>query len=163
MSTVGQFHTLLRQHASVVTYHRDDSVTPCPCRTKQGYRNPEWHIQNPNEPLCNEAGMLTAPGTTAEFQVKAFVQPVQSGAVRRLTGEQILQMFGEIQSDDHVGFFPVEWLGHTLDFYKWGEATEDYIVYNGRRFTVVAVNLIPDPADGNPWHHWEIGMRLIRG
>lgn len=162
-STVPDFIGLLQRHGSVVTYHRDDSMVPCPCRTKQGYRNPEWHIQHPAEPVCNEAGMLPQPGTTAEFMVRAFVQPVQSGAVRRLTSEQLLQMYGEIQMDDHIGFFPVEWKGSLLNFYNWGEATEDYIVYNNRKFIAVSTNLIPDPADGNPWHHWEIGLRLLNG
>lgn len=148
-------------HGSDVTYHRDDSATPCPCLTKQGNRDPVWHIQHPLAPVCNEAGMLPAVGTTAEFSVKAFVQPIQSGAVRRLTSEQLLQMFGEIETDDHIGFFPVKWNGHLLNFYEWGQSTEDRITYNGRQYQSVAANLIPDPADGDPWHHWEIGLRLV--
>lgn len=163
MSTVWQFENLLKTHGSVVTYHKDESFVPCPCLTPQGFRNPEWHIQHPNEPVCNAAGMLPDPTTTAEFTVRAFVQPVQAGAVRRLTSEQIQSMFGEINSDDHIGIFPVKWNGKLLGFYDWGQATEDWILYNGRYFTVVATNLIPDPSDGNPWHHWETGLRLTRG
>lgn len=104
--------------------------------------------------------MLTDAGTTVEINTKAFVQPVQSGAVRRLTSEQLQQVFGEIKSDDHLGIFPVEWAGTTLNFYDWGQATEDWIRYNAREYTVVSANLIPDPDDGNPWHHWEVGLRL---
>lgn len=161
MSTVADFIQLVKQHGSSVTYHRDDSMIPCPCRTKQGYRDPIWHLQHPDEPVCNEAGMLPDPTSTAEFVVKAFVQPVQSGAVRRLTSEQLTQMFGEVKTDDHIGFFPVEWNGHLLNFYNWGESTEDYIVYNSRKYQAVSVNLLPDPMTGNPWHHWEVGLRLL--
>lgn len=274
MSTVADFIGMLKQHGSAATYHRDDSMIPCPCRTKQGYRDPIWHAtdqpglpgvsiepglisgyyewavrfqypsgekwndtsmkiqlldqqlhlfwqaaaENPvagesatgvrvmrrridpvtdlpldeyrqvvvatpnltewidNEPnhdglllvggipsICNDAGMIPMPNATTEISTKAFVQPVQAGAVRRLTSEQLLTMFGEIQADDHIGFFPVEWQGKILNFYDWGLATEDWIIYNGRKFQVVSANLIPDPSDGNPWHHWEIGMRLISG
>lgn len=162
MSTIPQFLSTVEKHASVVGYHRDDSVTPCPCLTPEGYRDPIWHLQHPAEPVCNAAGMLPSAGT-ADFTVKAFIQPVQAGAVRRLTTEQISQLFGEVEVDDHLGIFPVQWNGHTLNFFDWGLATEDWITYAGRRFTAVSTNLIPDPADGNPWHHWEIGLRLIRG
>lgn len=334
MSTVPDFIKLVSKHGSPVTYHRDDSMVPCPCLTPEGFRNPEWHLQNPpgsvrldtmtdpttvenppwvtitshgllqsiglraaledfrnttanlmegeagivmflfigdgnvpypapddftsvtwafwgnqnrgagatledswasiendpgnwgltladlqhlgylgemksidggtwfvwtslpgdafdwntglyassdqdtgmweyknvagdfnpltinNPPICNAAGMIPTPGFVANYLTRAFVQPVQAGAVRRLTSEQLQAMFGEIESDDHVAFFPVNWGGQLLNFYDWGQSTEDYIEYNGRRYTVVAVNLIPDPADGNPWHHWEIGLRL---
>lgn len=161
MSTIPDFLGILTQHGSDVIYHRDDSVIPCPCRTPQGSRDPVWHIQNPAAPVCNESGMLPQVGTTANFAVKAFVQPVQSGAVRRLTSEQIQQIFGEIESDDHIGFFPVQWAGKTLNFYQWGQSTEDYITYNARKYQCVSANLIPDPSDGNPWHHWEVGLRLV--
>lgn len=161
MSTVNQFLALVRGNGSDATFHRDVSVTPCPCRTKQGARDPIWHLEHPAEPVCNAAGMLPAVGTTAQYGIKGFVQPVQSGAVRRLTSEQLQQMFGEIQSDDHIGIFPVEWEGHTLNFYDWSQTTKEFILYNGRKYTVVSVNLLPDPSDGNPWHHWEVGLRLL--
>jgi hypothetical protein len=70
-------------------------------------------------------------------------------------------MFGEVQADDHVGILPVEWNGNQLNFYDWGESGEDWIKYNDRYFQPVSVNLIPDPDDGNPRHHWEVGLRLI--
>jgi hypothetical protein len=105
--------------------------------------------------------MIPDPSTTEDFTIKGFVQPVQSGAVRRLTGEQLAQMFGEVQTDDHIGIFPVKWAGVDIDFLHWSRTTKDYIAYNGRRFNVVSVNLIPDPADGNPFHHWEVGLRLF--
>lgn len=162
MSTLNDMISLLAQHGSDVHYHRDDSTVPCPCRTPEGFRDPVWHLQHPEAPVCNPSGMLQSPGT-ADFMVKAFFHPVQSGAVRRLTSEQISQMFGEVLTDDHMGIFPVQWQGHTLNFFEWGLATEDWVEYTGRRFTAVSTNLIPDPSDGNPWHHWEIGFRLIEG
>jgi len=94
--------------------------------------------------------------------VKGFVQPIQSTRATRLQDERILTMFGEFQLDDHLAILPCEWSGVTLDLYDWGDATEDWIEYNGRRFQVVNANLIPDPSDGNPKHHWEAGLRLIR-
>jgi hypothetical protein len=155
------FISLLNRSGSYVLFHRDDSVVPCPCLTMQGFRDPIWHIENADEPVCNNAGMLPSTGTTTEFTVRAFVQPVQSGAVRRLTTEQLGIMFGEVQSDDHLGIFPVVWNNVALDFFDWGMSVEDYIVYNERNYTVVSCNLIPDPSDGNPWHHYEVGLRLV--
>jgi hypothetical protein len=89
------------------------------------------------------------------------MQPIQSTRATRLSTEQLIQMFGEIQADDHLGILPYEWLGVVLNFREWGRAGEDYVEYNGQRFTVVNANLIPDPSDGNPSHHWEIGCRLV--
>jgi len=162
MSTVDQFIGLCNTHGSDVKYHRDDSATPCPCLTPEGFRDPVWHLQNPAAPECNAAGMLPSSGVS-DFMVKGFFHPVQAGAVRRLTTEQISEIFGEVEADDHLGILPVTWADHTLNFFDWGLATEDWVEYVGRKFTAVSVNLIPDPADGNPWHHWEVGFRLIKG
>jgi hypothetical protein len=161
MSTVLQFHRLLESKASEVRYVRDSSVTACPCRTKQGYRDPVWHLNHPTDPVCNAAGMLPDVSTTLDLITRAFVHPVQSGAVRRLTAEQLQQLFGEIETDDHLGIFPCQWRSVTLNFYEWPPSTKDFIEYNERHFTVVSANLIPDPSDGNPFHHWECGLRLI--
>jgi hypothetical protein len=69
-------------------------------------------------------------------------------------------MFGDVQTDDHVGIFPLTSGGIALNFEQWSAAGEDYILYRGRRFLVVNSNLIPDPADGEA-HHWEVGLRLM--
>ena len=158
MSTVAEFLALLSSNGSDAIYHRDDGATHCPCRTPEGFRDPEWHLANPTIPECNEAGMLP---NFVQYTVKAFVQPIQSTRATRLSTEQILMLFSDIQADDHLGIFPILWGGNTLNFYNWGEASEDYIVYNLRRFTVVNANKIPDPSDGVPDHHWEVGLRLI--
>jgi hypothetical protein len=264
-STVPQFLDLVHKHGSSVRYFRDFSVVPCPCRTPEGSRDPEWHLLHPykdintddypdgitwlydgeypghmwvvwqnigaghknvasqygnvvdaddagtgwahvtplnppnadpfsgtltytdlsnnvtqtvhyftlgmpqnggdnmRNPICNAVAMIPDPTASDDFTVRAFIQPVQSGAVRRLTSEQLQNMFGEVQTDDHLGIFPVKWQEHELDFTDWPPSTTDFIEYNGRRYTVVSVNLIPDPADGNPFHHWEVGLRLISG
>lgn len=162
MGTIEDFIALATQRGSTVTYHRDQSAIPCPCRTPEGFRDPIWHIQHPLESECNEAGMLPQPGTTAQFNFKGWVQPVQAGAVRRLTTEQLITLFGEIEADDQVGIFPCEWGGQLLNFYGWGPAGEDWIEYNDRRFTAVNANLIAAPDTGYPWHHWEIGLRLLK-
>lgn len=161
MSTTSEFANLCILHGSPVFIHRDESVVPCPCLTPEGFRNPIWHIQHPEAPECDAAGMLPDPNTTLDIEVKGFCQPVQSGAVRRLTGEIIIGMFGEIQADDHIALLPCAWEGTPLDFYGWGDAGEDWIDYNGRRFQVVSTNLIPAPDTGNPKHHWELGLRLV--
>jgi hypothetical protein len=159
MSTVRRFHRLLMRSASDVIFHRDDSVDPCPCRTPEGNRDPIWHLQHPMAPVCNEAGFL--PGSTLNMEVKAFVQPIQSTRATRLTDEYLVQMFGQIEANDHLGIFPCEWRGQIISFDDWGPSGEDWIEYAGKRFTVVNINTIPDPSDGNPYHHHEVGMRLI--
>jgi len=161
MTPTDDFITLVSLHGSSVQFHREDGFANCPCLTPEGFRDPIWHLQHPLQPQCNPAGMLPNPGTTSDFTIKAWIQPVQSGAVRRLTTEQILQLFGEIRSDDHLGLFPCEFNSNVLNFYDWGNATEDYITYNSRKYTAVSDNLIADPETGNPRHHWEIGLRLI--
>lgn len=158
MSNVNAFERLVNERGSSAVYHREDGGTPCPCLTPEGYRDLKWHRDHPLAPVCNERGML--PGAIVDLSVRAFVQPVQSGATRRLTSEYIEAMFGDVRTDDHVGIFPLSVSGVSLDFEEWSEAGEDYVVYRGRRFLVVNSNLIPDPADGEP-HHWEVGLRLM--
>ena len=155
--TVETFQSLLLTMGSDVTYHREEGGVFCPCRTPEGFRDPAWHKAHPLEPVCNEQGVL-APDIT-EFGVKASVQPVR-GSTRRVA-ERAIELFGEVEQDDHLGIFPVEWQGNTLDFAKWSDAGEDYIVYDGRRFVVVAADKLPD-VDGDPNHHWEVGLRLLK-
>jgi hypothetical protein len=70
-------------------------------------------------------------------------------------------MFGQVQTDDHVGIFPTTWAGNTLNFRDWSQTGAEYVVYDTRKFMVVNANLIPDPSDGNPYHHWEVALRLL--
>lgn len=162
MTTVPEFLGLLQTNGSSVLFHRVDSMVPCPCRTAEGFRDPEWHLQAPpGTPLCNEEGMLPDPANTVQLVVKGFVQPIQSTRATRLTTEYIQQMFGEIQTDDHLGIFPINWGGKFLDFRDWSMSGEDYVEYDSQRFLVVNANKIPDPSDGNPDHHWEVGLRKI--
>ena len=160
MSNVPRFISLLSVHGSPAVFHREQGGTVCPCVSPEGYRSPQWHHANPAAPVCNEQGLLSPVVTNAS--VRAFVQPAQSAAVRRLTTEYVAELFGEIQSDDHLGIFPIEWSGQLLDFENWDQTGEDYIVYDGHRYLVVNANKIPDPADGNPDHHWEVGLRLMK-
>ena len=161
VSTVPDFISLVTMHGSDVIYYRVDSEIPCPCQTIEGYRDPEWHDANPSEPVCNEAGMLPDPNDTTNLKVKGFCQPIQSTRATRLQAEYFVQMFGEIQADDHLGILPCQWNGIDLNFFDWPQSSTSYITYNNRKFTIVNTNLIPDPADGNPYHHWELGLRLI--
>jgi hypothetical protein len=153
-----QFDNLVAAKGSPTIYHRDESIQPCPCRTWEGFRDPEWHEAHPNAIVCNENGFL--PGATVHLTVKAFVQPVETGRAR-FQAEVVVMSFGQVETDDHIGIFPISWGGIRLNFYDWGKATEDYVEYHGMRFTVVNVNLIPDPSDGDPEHHYEIALRRI--
>lgn len=163
MSTIPRFLKLLETHASPVRYRRVDSMIACPCRTKEGFRDPQWHLQHaaPKPVLCNEAGMLPDPTATKDVIVKGFIQPIQSTRATRLNIEVLLETWGDIEADDHLGILPYAWLGTTLNFFDWGRSGEDFVEYDSRRFTVINANLIPDPSDGNEKHHWEVGLRLI--
>lgn len=161
MSLIAPFASLLESQGSDVLFVRVDSTIPCPCLTPEGFRDPEWHIANSGAEVCNEEGKLADPAHTVNMTVKAFVQPAQSTRATRLTTEIVQQMFGQVQADDHLGIFPASWSDVELDFYDWSASGEDYVEYNSRRYIVVAAHLIPDPSDGNPRHHWEVGLRLI--
>lgn len=142
---------------SDVTYHREEGGTPCPCRTPEGFRDPSWHRAHPSEPVCNEQGFLTIP---VEFMFKGTVQPALS--VYSRGSQRANDIFGDIQRDDKLGIFPCAWNGNTLDFRNWSEAGEDFISYDGDRYTVVSVDKFAD-IDGVPDHHWEVALRLLTG
>jgi hypothetical protein len=147
----------------------------CPCLSPEGYRNLKWHRNHPegaanpainfppwngiNPGLCNELGEQNA--VIIDVAVKGFVQPVQSGATRRLTTEYVIELFGQVQTDDHVGMFPLVYGGTPLNFREWSQGGEDYILFDGRRYMVVNSNKIPDPSGGD-FHHWETGLRLLK-
>jgi hypothetical protein len=159
VTTQAQFQQIIALGGSDVIYHRTVEDTPCPCRTPEGYRDPIWHLQHPNDPMCNEAGFLGSVNDVT-ISAKAFVQPIQSTRATRLRSQYMLEDFGEIESGDHLGIFPLSWSGVSFNFYDWGASAEDWIEYNSRRFTVVHANMIPDP-DGGSNQHWEVGLRLI--
>lgn len=161
MGTVNLFNALLQKNGSNARYRRADSLIPCPCLTPEGFRDPIWHSENRTQPICDESGMLPDPTATVDITVKAFVQPIQSTRATRLSSEYIEQMFGQVQADDHLGIFPIAWLGKTLDFRDWSQSGQDFIEYDGQRFLVVNANKIADPDGGDPNHHWEVGMRVI--
>jgi hypothetical protein len=156
-STLSRFFAVLNTMGSTVTYHREEAGSVCPCVSPEGFRSPAWHKANPGEPVCNEQGRLASAITN--ISVKASIQPVR--ASQRRIGERAIELFGTVQEDDHLGFFPVEWQGATLDFTDWSDAGEDFIEYDGRRFTCVAADKLPD-IDGDPNHHWECGLRLLK-
>lgn len=148
--------TMFQNMGSNVTFHREEPGTSCPCRTPEGFRDPAWHRDNSSAPICNEQGFL-APIVT-EFPVSAAVQPPRFRGNRG--SQRVNDLLGEVQADDKIGFFPCEWNSHIVNFYDWSDAGEDYIVYDGRRFTCVSADKVPD-VDGNPAHHWEVGLRLL--
>lgn len=158
MTNVPRFLALLDSDGSPAVFHREALGDPCPCLTPEGFRSPAWHIANPSAPFCNEAGRLVV---ATEFSVKAFIQPAQSAAVRRLTSEYVDALFGEVRSDDHLGIFPISWAGNALDFEDWSQTGSEFVVYDAKRYLVVNANKIPDPSGGG-FHHWEVGLRLIK-
>lgn len=161
--TISQVEALFSHNGSDMRFFRAESSIVCPCVTHEGYRDPTWHLQRPVNPVCDPSGHLPDPSATTDMMVKAFIQPVTSARGAKLPPETIVQLFGlEIETDDHIGMIPVRWNGTFLNFFEWGRAGEDFIEYYGRRFTVVNANMIPD-VDGNPEHHWEVGLRLVSG
>lgn len=159
MSQVARFLARLSVSGQSVIYHRESGGTPCPCR-KRGYRDPVWHDANPSAPVCNEEGFLDP--VVIEVTVRAFVQPVQSRGIQRQSTEIPIELWlGEIQADDHIGIFPIEWAGTALNFRDWDMAGSDYVLVDGRRYVSVNSNKIPDPSDGDVYHHWEVGLRLM--
>lgn len=159
MTNLTRFESLLSVNGQNVMYHREYGGIVCPCVSEEGFRSPQWHLENPTEPVCNEQGFLSA--TIEDVSVKAFIQPIQSTRATRLSTEVLAAMFGEVQEDDHLGIFPLDWNSVTMSFYEWDDSGDDYIVYDGRRFIVVNVNKIPDP-DGGGFHHWEVALRLVK-
>ena len=159
MPTTQYFEKLLLQNASEAVYHRDDSTLVCPCRTPEGYRDPAWHLSNPDAVMCNEAGFV--PENVIHIPVKAFVQPIQSTRATRLSTEYLLEMFGDVEANDHLGVFPHSWGSVTLNFHGWSQSGEDYIEFDGNRYMVVNANLLADASGGLVNHHWEVGLRLI--
>jgi len=99
------------------------------------------------------------PGSPTDITVKAFIQPIQSTRATRLATERLVELFGEIQTDDHLGIFPIVWNSVALNFYDWGQAGEDYVQYDGRKFQVVNANKMPHP-EGMSDGHWEVALRL---
>lgn len=156
--TKEQFARVLERMGSDVTFHRETGGNACPCRSREGFRDPAWHRAHPSEPVCNEQGFLAA--TVTEFTVKASIQPAEVRS-RSRPAERANDLLGDIERDDHIGIFPTSWQGTRIDFSEWSEAGEDYILYDGRRFIVIAVDKAPD-IDGSSDHHFEVGLRLVR-
>lgn len=159
MSTVAQFNGLLQARGSDVVFQRDQGTVDCPCLTPEGYRDPAWHLAHPTATVCNAHGKIPI---LVSLLIKAFVQPAQSTRATRLSDEFFQQLFGVVRADDHFGILPLEWSGTTLNFDDWSQDGDDFIQYNGEKFFIVNVNIIPDPSDGQP-HHAEVGLRVLRG
>lgn len=158
MKTVARFHEMLRTMGSNVAFHREIGGEECECLTPEGFRDPAWHVANPDARVCNEQGMLV---TAVEFVVKASVQPAvggQHGLTRH--SQQSDALLGSVQKDDKIGIFPCRWNNHVLNFQGWSQAGNDYILYDGDRYLVVAWDKLPD-VDGDPNHHIEAGLRLV--
>lgn len=157
-ATIGKLNAALETMGSTMTFHREQGGTSCPCRTPEGFRDPAYHHINPTEPDCNEQGMLDA--VVNDFIFKGSIQ----GALTRQMRESQIddRVLASINADDKLGIFPCSWNGHTLDFTNWSEAGEDYVLYDGHRYTIVAADKWPD-VDGDPNHHWECGLRLLDG
>lgn len=138
-------------------YHKDDSTLVCPCRTREGFRDPVYHIEHPEAPVCNPNGFLPEINKIVDMTVKAFVQPARTGRF----ANRFLEIFGELRTDDHLGIFPVSWSGKRLDFDSFDDSGADYVEYNNLRFITVGSVLIPDPTSNAIMHHWELALRSI--
>lgn len=148
--------TLFANKGALVTIHREGHTTVCPCLTPEGFRDPIWHLNNPDAPVCNDRGYLPAP---IETTIKGFVQP--TFAMRRIGNQVIEEAFGEIQIDDHIGIFPMVWNNVPVDFENWSQAGDEWVGFNDMEFIVVGWTRIPDPANAQNYHHWECALRRI--
>jgi hypothetical protein len=155
VSTTTRFAEMLQRVGSDIVYHREEGGEACPCLSPEGFRDPTWHLAHPEEPVCNEQGYLT---TATEFTFKGSIQPALTRYERG--SQRANNLLGEVQRDDRIGIFPAEWGGNQLDFSDWSEAGEDYLLYDGLRYTVVTCDWLPD-VDGSPRHHAEVGLRLL--
>lgn len=155
--TLPQLDNALLRMGSDVTFHREIGGNPCPCLTYEGFRDPAWHRAHPFDPVCNEQGLLVV---AVEFVVKAAVQSIMTRRGMK-AAQWVDTLLGEAQQSDRLGIFPCVWNANVLDFNNWSSAGNDYILYGGERYTVVAAQKIAD-IDGDPSHHWEVGLRLIK-
>lgn len=155
-STIDKFVATLQQMGSDITVHRESGGTDCPCRTIDGYRDPAYHVLNTDAEVCNENGVLA---DVAEFVVKGSCQPAVTQYTR--PSQRATDVLGDAQRDDRIFILPIEWEGNVVDLYGWDDSGSDYLVYDGRRYSVVSADKLPD-VDGSP-HHWEAGARLLTG
>lgn len=159
--SIQSFISLTERKGSNALFHRDYSSIPCPCRTPEGYRDPAWHLANPDFPVCNMGGFLPAnDNEIVNIAIKGFIQPLlgQGRRIQQTVG-QFEEMLGNIEVSDHYCMFPVTWGGSLLDFSNWSRTGDEYIEYIGQyfthRFIITGATLIPDPATGEMGHHWE--------
>lgn len=153
--SISSFTNLVLTKGADVLYHREADKNPCPCRTPEGFRSPEFHRAFPNYPECNLAGYITSP---VELSIKGFVQPATGGGRQAAF---IRQMFADVKIDDYIGIFPIIWAGVPLDFSDWSPAGDEYIEFLGMRFIVIGWSRVPDPFNTSAMHHWENSLRRI--
>lgn len=108
-------------------------------------------------PECNDDAIIPV---IFERKVKGFVQPAFI-STRSRSNQILIEQFGEMQADDHIGVFPLQYENYQLDFTDWSDAGSDWIEFNGLRFIAVAWNLLPAPDDASVNHHWEVALRRI--
>lgn len=106
---------------------------------------------------CNDDAMIPI---VDERRVKGFVQPAFI-STRSRSDQILLEAFGEMQADDHIGVFPLTYDEYALDFSDWSDAGSDWLEWNGLRFIAVTANLLPAPDNANVNHHWEVALRRI--
>jgi hypothetical protein len=97
----------------------------CSCVTEEGYRDPEWHFENPEAGVCGIDGYLN--WTVERIEFKAFVQPA-----KYLEKDTIKLLFGELVLDDHILNAPA-----SIDLSNLRSG--DYIEAFGKHFSVIAV------------------------
>lgn len=140
---------------SDVVVHRETRGDACPCLTAEGFRDPAWHQVYTGYPVCNEEGLLAV---VSEVVVKGSVQPARTAYGR--PSQRANDLLGLVQRDDKIGILPCTWDGVGVDLTRWSESGSEYLLYDGDRYTVVSADKVPD-VDGDPSHHWEVGLRLL--
>lgn len=99
-------------------------------------------------------------GILEDRDIKGFVQPAFI-STRSRSNQLLMESFGEIQADDHIGIFPIMYNNFEIDFSDWSNSGTDWIEFNGMRFIAVAWNQLPAPDNTSVNHHWEIALRRV--
>lgn len=108
-------------------------------------------------PVCNDDGIIPV---IDERTIKGFVQPAFISS-RSISNQFITQAFGQIQADDHFGFFPMTYKDEAIDFSNWSDAGSDWVEFNDMRFLAITQNVAPAPDNASVSHHWEVALRRI--
>lgn len=117
----------ITRYGQSATLHVTDLGTRCPCFDEStGYGDLHWHIQNPDNPDCNEEGYIDSDNV--ETSLKAFILPASDISAKGLE-EIILANIGKVRQDEYV------YIGKS-DVNIFNLKETDYLTYNNRKWKI---------------------------